>query len=81
MFQRVQCNHNFDFLLPTLCIAELNKHQQPVVNKFGYGVNEKYPVAERISEQGFYIPSGLGISLEQIEKVVFKLKKVLGIEQ
>jgi len=56
-------------------------HQQPVVNKFGYGVNEKYPVAERISEQGFYIPSGLGISLEQIEKVVFKLKKVLGIEQ
>ena len=38
---------------------------------------EKYPVSEYIAEKGLYIPSGLGITLEQIEIVSDKVKKVL----
>ncbi|MCX6808602.1 MAG: DegT/DnrJ/EryC1/StrS family aminotransferase [Candidatus Berkelbacteria bacterium] len=44
-------------------------HEQPVFNKKGLFLGEKYPVAENIARYGFYIPSGLAITKAQIEEV------------
>ncbi len=30
----------------------------------GWYLNERYPVAERLAEFGFYLPSGLGMSID-----------------
>ncbi|MES2588244.1 MAG: DegT/DnrJ/EryC1/StrS family aminotransferase [Bacteroidota bacterium] len=45
-------------------------HEQPVFQKMGLFKNESYPNAEKIARNGFYIPSGLGLSDEEIEKVI-----------
>lgn len=42
---------------------------QPVFNKMGLFKGESYPVAERIAEKGFYVPSGLGLTDTMIENV------------
>jgi len=52
-------------------------HLQPVFNKQGFFINEKYPVAENLAEYGFYLPSGLGISDEQIILVVENFIKTI----
>lgn len=52
-------------------------HLQPVFDKMGLFRGETYPVSERIAEKGFYIPSGLSLSKEDIEYVVEQVKKVL----
>ncbi len=52
-------------------------HQQPVFQKMGLFENQSCPVAERIARQGFYLPSGLGLTEEQIVYVADSLKKVL----
>lgn len=48
-------------------------HMQPVFNKQGWYQNESYPVAERMAERGFYIPSGLGLSEDDMHYVTDKL--------
>ena len=45
-------------------------HEQPVFAKMGLFINEKYPVAEKLARNGFYLPSGLGLSDEQIDTVI-----------
>jgi perosamine synthetase len=52
-------------------------HEQPVFHKMGFFQGEHYPVTERISRKGFYIPSGLGITEEQQIRVVGAVKKAL----
>jgi perosamine synthetase len=52
-------------------------HKQPVFQKMGLFGGQTCPVAERIAEQGFYLPSGLGLTDEQIVYVADCLKKVL----
>ena len=52
-------------------------HEQPVFKKLRLFENEIYPVAERLSRRGLYLPSGVGLKDDQIEYVVDKLKKVL----
>ena len=52
-------------------------HLQPVFMKMGLFKNESYPVSEIISECGFYIPSGLALSKEQIEITIDAVKKLL----
>lgn len=52
-------------------------HKQPVYNKLGWYLNESYPVAEKMAQNGFYIPSGLGISDGEIHEVVKILKGIL----
>jgi len=52
-------------------------HLQPVLRKLGIKSEGKYPVAERISKQGLYLPSGLGLKDWQIEKVCKAIKKIL----
>lgn len=50
-------------------------HKQPVFLKQGIFKDVNCPNAEKISERGFYIPSGLGITDEQIEYVIAKVKE------
>ena len=44
-------------------------HLQPVLIRMGLFEGEQYPVAERIGRQGFYIPSGMALISDQIERV------------
>ena len=44
-------------------------HEQPVFHKMGLFQGESYPVAEKLARKGFYIPSGLGITNQQISRV------------
>ncbi len=52
-------------------------HEQPVMKKMGLFVSESCPVAERIARRGFYIPSGLALTDEQMERVAETLKTIL----
>ncbi len=52
-------------------------HEQPVFRKAGLFDGESHPVAERMARRGFYIPSGLALSDEQIETVAETVKEVL----
>jgi perosamine synthetase len=47
----------------------LGMHEQPVFLNRGWFVNENYPVAEHIARQGLYLPSGLALSMDQLEEV------------
>nr|WP_277879924.1 DegT/DnrJ/EryC1/StrS family aminotransferase [Leptolyngbya sp. FACHB-36] len=51
-------------------------HEQPVLLRMGLFYGESYPVAERLARQGFYIPSGMALTEEQMEQVVFALKEL-----
>ena len=58
-------------------------HEQPVFQKRGLFKQESCPVAENIARRGFYLPSGLALSNQQIQTVVKSLKTILnnkGIE-
>lgn len=52
-------------------------HEQPVYQKQGMFQNENYPNAEYLARKGFYIPSGLALTEEQMEQVIAALKKVI----
>jgi len=52
-------------------------HEQPVFLKMGLFKNEKCQIAERIARRGFYIPSGLGLTEVQINRVADEIHKVL----
>jgi perosamine synthetase len=52
-------------------------HQQPVLRRMGFFNDESYPVAERMYQRGFYVPSGMALTGEQIEHVAHELKGVL----
>ena len=53
-------------------------HLQPLFRKMGWFRNEKYPVAENLSKKGFYIPSGLALTDEQMEETAEVLWRILG---
>ena len=52
-------------------------HEQPVFRKLGWFKDESYPVAERIARNGFYIPSGLGLTEGEQHEVVAALNNIL----
>jgi len=52
-------------------------HEQPVFKKMGLFKDVSCPVAERIARRAFYIPSGLALSDEQMDRVVEVAKVVL----
>jgi dTDP-4-amino-4,6-dideoxygalactose transaminase len=52
-------------------------HEQPVFHKMGLLTNDSCPVAERLARRGFYVPSGLALSENQIAVVAQVLKEVL----
>ena len=52
-------------------------HEQPVFQKMGLFQGESYPVAERLARRGFYLPSGMALTNEQIEQVTFAVRRML----
>ena len=51
-------------------------HKQPVFKKMGLFKNESYPVSEDLANKGFYIPSGLSITDQQIKYIAEKIKNL-----
>ncbi|WP_316812020.1 DegT/DnrJ/EryC1/StrS family aminotransferase [Pedobacter heparinus] len=45
-------------------------HEQPVFQKMGLFKNEQYPNAEKMARDGFYLPSGLGLEDDDLERIV-----------
>lgn len=57
-------------------------HEQPVFRKDDPRfpvTGGSYPVAERLGRRGFYLPSGLTLTREQVERVVFELRACRGV--
>ncbi|MDR3686670.1 MAG: DegT/DnrJ/EryC1/StrS family aminotransferase [Coriobacteriia bacterium] len=52
-------------------------HEQPVFHAKGLFLGESYPVTERISARGLYLPSGQAITDEQIEMVIAAVHQAL----
>jgi perosamine synthetase len=52
-------------------------HEQPVLRRMGLFAGESYPAAERIGRRGFYLPSGLAMSDEQIERSAAAVRELL----
>lgn len=52
-------------------------HEQPVLNKMGLFKGERYPVSERLARRGFYLPSGMALTNEQIERAAATVKDIL----
>jgi perosamine synthetase len=46
-------------------------HLQPILNKMGYFKNQKFKNAEYLGKKGFYIPSGLGLKINQ-QRIIVK---------
>ena len=55
----------------------LGMHEQPVFASKGLFIGEKYPVSERIARQGFYLPSGLSLTIDQVDEVINSFKLVM----
>ena len=52
-------------------------HKQPVLKKQGLFEGESYPVSEHLYRKGFYLPSGLALTEDQMIRVSDTLKKIL----
>lgn len=52
-------------------------HEQPVFRKMGLFDGESCPVAERIARRGFYVPSGLALTGDQVDRVAESLWEIL----
>ena len=52
-------------------------HEQPVYKNAGLFGTEHYENAEYLARKGFYIPSGLALTEDQMEEVVVKVRKVM----
>jgi perosamine synthetase len=56
----------------------LGMHEQPALHELGLFRGESYPVAERLARQGLYLPSGLALTDEQVERVCAAVRESLG---
>ena len=52
-------------------------HKQPVFNKMGLFLDDELPNSEKLYEKGFYIPSGLALTENQIKEVSKKMHEIL----
>jgi perosamine synthetase len=52
-------------------------HEQPVLRKAGLFADDRHPHAERIARRGFYLPSGLALTEDQIARSAQALKEIL----
>ena len=55
----------------------LGMHEQPALRRLGLFAGERYPVAERLARQGLYLPSGLALTDDQIERVAAAVREVV----
>lgn len=51
-------------------------HEQPVFRKMGLFQGTSCPVAERIARRGFYVPSGMALTTDQITTVASTVKEL-----
>lgn len=54
-------------------------HEQPVYRNMGLFEDNDYPNAEYLARKGFYIPSGLALTKEQMDTVIDKIAKVMKV--
>jgi len=54
----------------------LGLHEQPALHDLGLFKGENYPVTERSSRQGLYLPSGLTLTEKQVDEVVAAVSAV-----
>ena len=52
-------------------------HEQPVYQRQGLFMGESYPNAEYLARKGFYIPSGLALTKEQMDRVILSVQWVM----
>lgn len=52
-------------------------HEQPVFAKMGLFTGEHYPVSERLARRGFYLPSGLSTTEEEVRTSAAAVKEIL----
>jgi perosamine synthetase len=52
-------------------------HEQPVLRRLGYFANEHCPNSERIARRGFFLPSGVGTTEDEIDKSADTLKEII----
>ena len=52
-------------------------NKQPVLKKYDYFRKFKLDVAEYLSNNGFYIPSGLALTSSQQKQVIKSIKEVI----
>ncbi|MDP1678359.1 MAG: DegT/DnrJ/EryC1/StrS family aminotransferase [Bacteroidota bacterium] len=52
-------------------------HEQPAFHKLGLFLNEHYPVTENLARRGLYVPSGMALTEEQMEKVSLAVHETL----
>ena len=52
-------------------------HQQPVFKEMGIFEKQSFPISEKLYKYGFYLPSGLTLEPENIEKVAEILKRLI----
>jgi len=45
-------------------------HEQPAFNSLGLFKYEKYPIAENLARKGFYLPSGLGLTITDLRYIL-----------
>ena len=55
----------------------LGMHEQPVFRRMGLFEGDAFPVAERLTRRGFYLPNGLSLSEPQLQEVIGKVREVL----
>ena len=51
-------------------------NKQPVFNNLGLFLEEEYPISEKIAKRGFYLPSGVALTEEQIDFVAKKVQNI-----
>jgi perosamine synthetase len=51
-------------------------HTQPILKRFRR-IGDRFPVSDFASKNGFYVPSGLAITKEQIQAVARALRSIL----
>jgi perosamine synthetase len=55
----------------------LGMHRQPALLERGFFAGETYPVADEIAEQGLYLPSGVGLTDDQVDAVARATEEAL----
>lgn len=49
-------------------------HEQPVFQKMGFFKEKRYPIAEKLARKGFYLPSGLATTIDDVKHVAAIMK-------
>ena len=51
-------------------------HKQDIFKKMGFFKKEKHPVSEFLSNNGFYIPSGIDLSYKKLNYIADTINKL-----